>query len=124
MQDGRFNACLKADAALTVGLGLTARAWVGKKKVIDETITIDALNKRFTYPGSPFRLPKDCDKLPGWGSPDTLLGPGVKKVDDVVVDDPTQWDHVEGFAPGTKTLGVEHRAGGGRRRHSRQVRQQ
>lgn len=27
----------------------------------------------------------------------------MKKVDDVVGGDPTQWDHVDGFAPGTKT---------------------
>jgi hypothetical protein len=96
--DSRFNACLKADAALKVGLGVTAKAWLGNHSK-EKTINIPALNATLNYPGSPFRLPAGCDKLPGGGSPDTLLGTGVTKVDDTVAGDPAQWDHVDGFAP-------------------------
>lgn len=100
--DARFNACIKADAALTVGLGVAAKAWLGKK-TIEKKIDVPALNAKLNYPGSPFRLPAGCDKQSGGGSPETLLGTGVTKVDDTVGGDPTQWDHVDGFAPGAKT---------------------
>jgi len=100
--DPRFNNCIEFKLAFTAGLGLTAKAWLNGWSH-SKTITVDALNGTFNYPGSPRYLPAGCNKLPGGGSPDSLLGPGVTKVDDTVVGDPAQWDHVDGFAPGAKT---------------------
>lgn len=100
--DTRFNVCTKAEAAATWGLGLTVDVWLSKW-TYNHTVTLDALNGAFQYPGSPWTLPTGCDKLPAEQNKDSLLGPGVTKVDDVTVGGVDQWGHVEGFVPGKKT---------------------
>jgi hypothetical protein len=99
--DARFNTCLQAKAAVTAGLGVTAKAWL-KDWNFEKEITVAALNGTFNYPGSPWNLPAGCGSAAPPGS-DSLLGPGVTKVDDSVIGDPGQWGHVDGFAPGAKT---------------------
>jgi hypothetical protein len=100
--DARYNACAKITAKLTLGLALSAKAWLGKWSFTDK-ITTDALQGSFPYPKSPYLLPTGCAALPPAESKDTLLGPGVTKVDDVTVGSPGQWGHVDGFVPGQKT---------------------
>ena len=99
--DSRFNSCLQAKAAVTAGLGLTAKAWLKDWK-FEKEITVAALNGTFNYPGSPWSLPAGCGSAAPPGS-DSLLGPGVTKVDDSIGGSPQQWGHVDGFAPGAKT---------------------
>lgn len=101
-QDSRYNSCLVAKAQLTVGVSLTAKAWLNNWKYSTD-ITVAGLNGTHPYGGSPWALPTGCDKLPPAGSPDSLLGPGVTKVDDTVTGGADQWGHVDGFVPGQKT---------------------
>jgi len=55
--------CLKFEAALELGLGLTAEAWLGGWST-SRTITISALQGSFDYPGSPWYYPADCESQP------------------------------------------------------------
>lgn len=100
--DARFNACTKTEAAFTRELKLSIKAWLGDWDV-SQNVTLDALTGKTPYFGSPWYLPSGCKDLPASGTPDSLLGPGVVKVDDSVVGADGQWGHVDGFAPGTKT---------------------
>jgi hypothetical protein len=101
--DARFNTCMKAHAAATANLNLTGRAWLGNWEV-SKKITFDALSWEKNYPGSPWSLPSGCENGPPPVQPgNDVLGPGVTKVSDSVVGGSTQWGHVEGFAPGSKT---------------------
>ena len=100
--DSRFNACLRASANFTRSLTMSAKAWIGSWDV-SKTITLDALSGSTPYPGSPWYLPSGCENLGNPGTPDTLLGDGVTKVDDSTLGTPDQWGHVDGFAPGKKT---------------------
>ncbi len=105
VEDGRFNACTDIKAAFTRSLGLTAKAWLGSLWNYEATVSVDALKGSTEYGGSPWHLPSGCDNLVGepGGSKDSLLGPGVDKVDDTTVGSPQQWGHVDGFVPGKKT---------------------
>jgi hypothetical protein len=102
VDDPRFNVCSALEAKAAVGLGLSVKAWLSKWS-FSETVTLDALNRELPYPGSPWDLPDGCTDLPAEQSKDSLLGPGVTKVDDTTVGGVDQWGHVEGFAPGQKT---------------------
>jgi hypothetical protein len=83
-QDGRFNACVKAEVKRTAALGLIAKAWLGKWS-ISQKVTLDALEGSKDYPGSPWFLPSGCKDLPAPEPEDSLLGPGVVKVGDSTV---------------------------------------
>jgi hypothetical protein len=101
--DARFNTCLKAHAKATANLNLTGKAWLGSWQV-SKKITFDALSWEKNYPGSPWSLPAGCENGPPPVQPgNDLLGSGVTKVSDTVVGGVTQWGHVDGFAPGSKT---------------------
>ena len=100
--DSRFNACTKAEVNLTRSLSLAMKAWLGKFR-FTEKVTLDVLEASTPYPGSPWFLPNGCKDLPAAEPQDSLLGPGVVKVDDSTVGTSGQWGHVDGFAPGKKT---------------------
>jgi hypothetical protein len=101
--DSRFNTCLNAEANFTRGLSLTAKAWLGSWD-ITKSITVPALQGSSSYPGSPWDLPNGCAGTPDDPEPgDDLLGDGVTKVSDSTGGLPTQWGHIDGFAPGKKT---------------------
>lgn len=100
--DSRFNTCLRATANFTRSLNMSAKAWIGNWD-ISKTITLDALTGSTPYPGTPWYLPSGCNNIANPGSPDTLLGSGVSKVDDSTLGAADQWGHVDGFAPGKKT---------------------
>lgn len=100
--DSRFNACTKAEVKFTRSLSLAVKAWLGKFR-FTEKITLDALEASTPYLGSPWFLPNGCKDLPAPAPEDSVLGPGVIKVDDTTVGAPGQWGHVDGFAPGKKT---------------------
>lgn len=100
--DARFNACVVTKAAFSRTLSLTARAWLGDWDV-SKKIDLPAFSGSTPYPGTPFYLPAGCDNLPGGGTPDSLLGTGVTKVDDSTSGSSDQWGHVDGFVPGKKT---------------------
>jgi hypothetical protein len=103
LSDSRYNACLQTKAALTMGLGLTAKAWLGNWSV-SKTVTLDALNGSMQYGGSPWYLPTGCKDAVEPDPTGDLLGSGVTKTGDpAVVGDPGQWGHIDGFAPGSKT---------------------
>ncbi|WP_089404553.1 choice-of-anchor L domain-containing protein [Geodermatophilus saharensis] len=99
---GRFDACVEASAALTLGVHVTAKAWLGSWSA-SRTVSPEALQRTFQYPGSPWHLPSGCDEAPAVDPGTTLLGPGVTKVGDSVGGSADQWGHVEGFVPGQKT---------------------
>jgi hypothetical protein len=99
--DPNYNACLSAKIGYSLGLGVTAKAWVGNWE-ISKTFTLDALNKTGSYGGSPWYLPEGCENVIETPS-DTVLGDGVTKVDDGLTGDGGQWDYVPGFVPGKKT---------------------
>jgi hypothetical protein len=98
--DANFNLCTEAKASLSLGLSLTAKAWLNNWS-FSQDITVDALNGEFPYPGTPWDLPKGCNSAQG--TPDSLLGPGVSKVTDSTTGSAQQWGHVDGFVPGKKT---------------------
>ena len=100
--DGRYNACAEIEAKATIGLNLSAKAWIGSWDV-SKTIVLDALHGTHQYGGSPWFVPSGCKDLAPPSSPDTLLGSGVTKVDETIVGGAGQWGHVDGFAPGQKT---------------------
>jgi hypothetical protein len=101
--DPRFNQCTKIDAALTLSLGVTVKAFLSKW-TFSETISPKELN--FTlgqYAGTPWYFPNGCQNEPAEQDKDSLLGPGVTKVDDSTIGGLDQWGHVDGFVPGQKT---------------------
>jgi hypothetical protein len=98
--DPNFNACTQAKAVLSLGLSLTAKAWLNGWSY-SQDIALDALNGEVPYPGSPWDLPSSCSA--DQGTPDSLLGPGVSKVTDSATGSSQQWGHVDGFVPGKKT---------------------
>jgi hypothetical protein len=98
--DPRFNACLRASAAFTRNLSLTAKAWVGGWDA-SASVTLDFLKGESQYAGSPWYLPKGCEDAVT--PSDTVLGSGVTKVDDVVTGGQNQWGYVPGLVPGNKT---------------------
>lgn len=100
--DPRYTKCAVVKAGATLALSLTLKAWLGKWR-LSEKVTLDALDWSLPYPGSPWYLPTGCQNLPGAEPQDSLLGPGVTKVDDAVVGGSDQWGHLDGFVPGKKT---------------------
>ncbi|MGH3785058.1 MAG: choice-of-anchor L domain-containing protein [Pseudonocardiaceae bacterium] len=100
--NAKLSMCSEITAAFTRNVDLTVKAWIGKWSA-SEKITLDFLDGKSNYSGSPWDLPKGCTNLPPPESPTSLLGPGVTKVNDSTVGTPEQWGHVEGFVPGTKT---------------------
>ncbi|GFJ96480.1 hypothetical protein [Phytohabitans rumicis] len=60
-QDSQFNNCTIAAAAFTRSLGLVVKAWLSKWS-FSQKISSDALTGSTPYGGSPWSLPKDCDK--------------------------------------------------------------
>jgi hypothetical protein len=98
--DPNFNLCSQLKASFSAGLSLTAKAWLNKWSW-SQDVTVDALNRELAYPGSPWDIPKGCSA--STGTPDSLLGPGVAKVSDVISGSPNQRGHVAGFVPGKKT---------------------
>lgn len=95
-----FNLCTEAKASLSAGLSLTAKAWLNDWS-FSKDITVNALNGETAYPGSPWDFPQGCNS--NQGTPDSLLGAGVSKVDDSTTGSDQQWGHVDGFVPGAKT---------------------
>src|SRR5205085_2676633 len=95
----KFNLCTVTDANLELGLGLQAKAWIGKWS-FSKSFTIDALQGTKRYPKFPIALPAGCD-VPD--SPTTRLGKGVTKWNESNTGAAAQWDYVDGFVPGTKT---------------------
>jgi hypothetical protein len=93
--------CLKAEAKATLDLSVQAKAWLGSWSK-DEAIQVDSLDQALPYPGSPWTLPKDCDK-PTSNPSDNVLGGGVTKVSDGVVGDAAQVGYVSGFVPNKTT---------------------
>jgi hypothetical protein len=93
--------CVKTEAKATLDLSVKAKAWLGSWSK-EESIPIDALAQTLEYSGSPWTLPKDCDKPTGNPS-DNVLGGGVTKVDDSTSGDPSQVGYVSGFVPGKTT---------------------
>jgi hypothetical protein len=98
--DPRFNACLRASAAFTRSLSLTAKAWVGGWEA-SASATVDALKGESHYPGSPWYFPSGCKDAVEPG--DTVIGGGLTKVDDSVTGGGNQWGYVPGFIPGKKS---------------------
>ena len=95
-----FNLCTEAKASLSAALSLTAKAWLNDWS-FSKDITVEALKKETPYPGSPWDFPSGCNSEQG--TPDSLLGSGVSKLDDSTTGSDQQWGHVDGFAPGAKT---------------------
>lgn len=100
ISDPRFNACLRAQAKLTVSLGVTAKAWLGNWD-INETFNPDALEGSFDYPGSPWYYPASCQNAADPGG--TVLGENVTKISDSVPGGQNQIGYVPGFVPGKQT---------------------
>lgn len=114
--DKRRNACLKTDAAFTRELNMTAKAWVGSWDV-SRSMTFDFLRGRTAYGGAPWYWPTDCTQLPpdepaepSDPAPeqpkdpgDSVLGDGVKVVEDSSTGSPEQTGRVEGFVPGSES---------------------
>ncbi|MFI6322488.1 choice-of-anchor L domain-containing protein [Nonomuraea sp. NPDC050556] len=98
--DPRYNVCLKAAAAFSRSLNLTAKAFLGSFD-ISATIPLKALDGESPYPGSPWYLPSGCEKASTPG--DTVLGDGVTKVEDAVSGGQNQWGYLSGLVPGKKT---------------------
>ena len=95
--DLRHDACLFASASTLLGLSLQAKAWLGSWSK-SKTVTLDALQKEFSYGGSPWHFPTDCEKAP---DPTTdAVGDGVTVNDSSTTGSPSQWGHTSGFAPG------------------------
>ena len=97
--DPRSLKCLDVSAAMTGRLTLTAQAFLGK---LSASATAVLLEGSRPYFGSPWSLPSGCEDLPEEGTPDSLLGPGVDKVDDEVGGTDDQWGRVDGFVPGAR----------------------
>jgi hypothetical protein len=88
--------CLKANLGASYAFGFTAKAWLGKWSIA-KTFTIDALNQKIPYSGSPWYWPSGCN-VQGPGT--TVLGPGVTKVTDSTSGGQGQIGYVPGFVPG------------------------
>lgn len=102
LSDSRYNACLRASAAFSRELNLTAKAWLGDWDV-SRSITFEALKGETPYFGSPWYLPSGCSSIEPQEPGDSVLGTGVTKLDDSTTGAPVQWGHLDGFAPGGKT---------------------
>lgn len=112
LNDARYNACLRADAvAFTRELNLTAKAWLGSWD-ISRTISHSALQGRTDLPGMPWYLPGGCQDTvepakPGQPAPtspgQSVVGPGVEKIEDSTSGTPDQIGYIEGFVPGSKS---------------------
>ncbi|MDP5183873.1 choice-of-anchor L domain-containing protein [Blastococcus sp. BMG 814] len=100
--DSRYLTCMNASAEFSAGLYVTAKAWVGSWSATT-TIAPSALQGSWPYSGSPWDLPDGCADAPAVDPGSTLLGSGVTEVTDSIGGLPTQWGHVDGFAPGEKT---------------------
>jgi hypothetical protein len=101
VEDSRFNACVVAEAKATVALSMTAKAWLGNWD-ISRTVTVDALQGSHEY--GAWDLPSGCrNATPPVDPGDDVLGNGVTAVEDSTTGNPSQWGHVDGFAPGQKT---------------------
>ena len=98
----QLKACTELAAQASMGLGLTATAYIGKWSKSTGKITLDALNQEYDYGGSPWHLPSGCTDTAPPAPPSSLLGPGVTKVNDSTVGTAEQWGFVEGFVPGKK----------------------
>ncbi|WP_143424928.1 choice-of-anchor L domain-containing protein [Geodermatophilus pulveris] len=99
--DPRFNQCLQLAAGKSWALTLAVKAFLGKLSL---SASVPLMSN--TTPWFPTQhYPSGCQDLqaPSAGTPDTLLGGGVTKVDDVTSGSGAQWGHVDGFAPGQKT---------------------
>lgn len=101
--DQRHNLCLKAEAAFTRELNLSAKAWLGSWD-ISKSVTIDALKGSSAYGGSPWYLPADCDQIPPGPDPgQDVLGDGVQPVEEATTGSADQWGRLDGFAAGQTT---------------------
>lgn len=98
--DPNFNLCSQLKASFSAGPSLTAKAWLNKWSW-SQDVTVDALNGNWPTPVRPGTSRRAAAPPPG--TPDSLLGPGVDKVSDVISGSPNQWGHVAGFVPGKKT---------------------
>lgn len=106
--DKRRNACLKTEAAFKRELNLTVKAWVGSWDV-SKSVTFGFLKGSTPYGGSPWYWPTNCTQLPPDNPPDpkkpgdSVVGDGVKVVEESTIGSPQQTGRLEGFVPGSKT---------------------
>lgn len=98
INDPRFHACLRASAGGSMGLGVTAKAWLGNWD-ISQTFSPDALNTDWSY-GGPWYYPSGCQNAVT--PSDDVLGSGVTKVTDSVTGGQTQWGYIGGLVPNKK----------------------
>ena len=103
--DDRYDACLRAQAAFTRELNLTAKAWLGSWD-LSKSITIPALQGSTDYPGMPWYLPAGCQALTEPPVPQpggAVLGPGIEPVSDSTTGGAGQIGRIDALIPGNAT---------------------